>query len=122
MYCKYSTESALFTPDTVRCECLARCLCHVIVPECCTPSKQRGQFRGTSPLYVLCQEHVEPASSSLAKSRLKMNKAILSEALTVLWHVGFGQQEVFHSVSKVNGGILCTKLEWACIFFKGVFH
>lgn len=71
----------------------------------CTPSKQRGQFRGTAPLSVLCQERVEPASSSLTKSWLKMNKAILSEAL-VLWYVDFGQQEVFHSVSKVNGGIL----------------
>lgn len=47
-----------------------------------------------------------------------MNKVILSEALAVLQYVDFGQQEVFHSVSKVNGGILWAKLEWTCIFLK----
>lgn len=118
MYCKYGTESALFTPDTMRCECLARSLCHVIVLKYCTPSKQRGQFRGMAPLYRLCQECVEPAGSLLAKSRLKVSKAILPETLAVLWYVDFGQQEVFHSVSKEDGGILWAELEWACIFFK----
>lgn len=121
MYCKYSTESLLFTPDTVRCECLAWSLCHVIALECGTPSKQRGQFGGTAPLDVFCQERVEPAGSSLAKSGLKMNKAILAEALAVLRYVDFGQQEVFHSVSKVNGGILWARLQQTCIFLKEFF-
>lgn len=71
------------------------------------PSQQaKRQFGHAAPLYVLCHEHVEPASSSLAKSRLKMNKAILSEALAV----DFGQQEVF-TLSEANGGILWIKLE-----------
>lgn len=50
-----------------------------------------------------------------------MNKAILAEALAVLRYVDFGQQEVFHSVSKVNGGILWAKLQRTCIFLKEFF-
>lgn len=50
-----------------------------------------------------------------------MNKAMLSEALAALRYVDFEQREVFHSVSKVNGGIHWHKLEWACLFLKEFF-
>lgn len=120
VYCKHRTESALFTPGTMRCECLAQSFCHVIVPERCAPSKQRGQFGGTAPLHVLCQERVEPASSSLAKSRLKVNKAMLSEALAVLWYVVFGQQEVFSLLAKGMVGLSGPDLNGFLFFSRSI--
>lgn len=86
-----------------RCECSARSLCRVIVPS--QQGRRAVQSHGSSSCAL-------PGTWNLqAKSRLKMNKAILSETLAGL--VDFGLQEVFgiYSVSRVNGGILWAELE-----------
>lgn len=96
------SESALFTPDTVKCECSARSLCHVIVVS--QQDKRAVQSHDSSSCAL-------PRTGNLQAKRLKMNKAILSGALTGF--ANFGLQEVFgiYSVSRVNGGFLWAKLE-----------
>lgn len=68
IYCKYSAESDLFTPDTQRCECSAQGCCHVSLPEGCTV------------LLRVCQGCVGPLSPALVKSRWSVSKAVLTES------------------------------------------
>lgn len=105
IYCKYSAESDLFTPDTQRCECSAQGCCHVSLPEGCTV------------LLRVCQGCVGPLSPALVKSRWAVSKAVLTEVLTVLCWVSFGLREVFARWDSLDWVVKKNKQKT-----KGAFH